>query len=85
MFNTYGWRAAAALSVGWQGLCLLVIFMRGPHCQRYTWLGYEGGYSIRKQSAHETDKEKEVEMREQVPKTEDNRASGEQVNEKASN
>ena len=48
VFNAHGWRAAAALSVGWQGFCLLVILIRGPHCHRYTWFGYEGGYSVRK-------------------------------------
>ncbi|KAI0825557.1 MFS superfamily [Irpex lacteus] len=48
VFNAHGWRAAAALSVGWQGFCLLVILVRGPHCQRYTWFGYEGGYSVKK-------------------------------------
>ena len=48
VFNNHGWRPAAALSVGWQGFCMLILFMRGPHVPRYTWFGYKGGFEIRK-------------------------------------
>ncbi len=48
VFNSHGWRPAAALSVGWQGFCLLILFLRGPHCSRYTWFGYQGGFEMRK-------------------------------------
>lgn len=48
VFVRYGWRAAAALSLGWHGLTLLVLLSRGPHCARYTWFGYEGGLETRK-------------------------------------
>jgi len=27
---------------------LLILLLRGPHCRRYTWFGYEGGFSIRR-------------------------------------
>lgn len=30
---------------GWQ---LFVLLIRGPHCKRYTWFGYEGGLEPRK-------------------------------------
>lgn len=43
VFNRHGWRAAAALNVGWQGFCILALLVRGPYCPRYTWLGYKGG------------------------------------------
>lgn len=55
VFNAHGWRAAAALSVGWHGFCLLMILVRGPHCKRYTWFGYDGGYSVKKPTAHKAD------------------------------
>ena len=48
VFLKYGWRPAAALSVGWCGFCLLMLFIRGPHAKRYTWFGYEGGVELRK-------------------------------------
>jgi len=27
---------------------LFILLLRGPHCERYTWFGYEGGFSIRR-------------------------------------
>lgn len=51
VFNHHGWRAAAALSVGWQSFCILALLARGPHCKRYTWIGYEGGFTLSKKKA----------------------------------
>ena len=48
VFLKYGWRPAAALSVAWSGFTIVVLLLRGPHCARYTWFGYEGGYDWRK-------------------------------------
>lgn len=48
VFLTYGWRPAAALSVAWSGFTLVVLLLRGPHCKRGTWLGYDGGCELRK-------------------------------------
>ncbi|KAG6914647.1 hypothetical protein DXG01_016121 [Tephrocybe rancida] len=48
VFVTYGWRAGAALNMGWYGWQLFLLFLRGPHCQRFTWFGYEGGLEARK-------------------------------------
>ncbi|KAJ3552569.1 hypothetical protein NM688_g4084 [Phlebia brevispora] len=48
VFVEFGWRPAAALSVGWSGFTLIVMLLRGPHCSRYTWLGYQGGLRMRK-------------------------------------
>ena len=48
MFVRYGWRAAAALSLGWTALQVGVLLARGPHCARYTWVGYEGGWAWRR-------------------------------------
>ncbi|KAK0452031.1 MFS superfamily [Desarmillaria tabescens] len=48
VFLTAGWRAGAGLSLGWTGVCLLLLLVRGPHCERSTWLGYEGGFGMGK-------------------------------------
>lgn len=48
VFVKFGWRPAAALSVAWTGFTLVVMLVRGPHCSRYTWFGYEGGLNVRK-------------------------------------
>ncbi|KAJ6540159.1 major facilitator superfamily domain-containing protein [Mycena vulgaris] len=43
IYLQHGWRACAALSVGLSGWQLAVLLVRGPHCRRYTWVGWEGG------------------------------------------
>ncbi|PFH53291.1 hypothetical protein AMATHDRAFT_137836 [Amanita thiersii Skay4041] len=48
VFVKYGWRAGAALSLGWYGFQLIILMSRGPHCERFTWLGWEGGAEARK-------------------------------------
>jgi hypothetical protein len=41
LFTRYGWRVAAGFALGLMGLELLVLVVRGPHCRRKTWFGYE--------------------------------------------
>lgn len=48
VFVSYGWRPAAALSLGWSGAMLVFMLARGPHCPRYTWFGWKGGGEMRK-------------------------------------
>ena len=43
VFTQYGWRADGGLNMGWTGLTLIVLLLRGPHVSRYTWIGWEGG------------------------------------------
>ena len=43
VFLRHGWRAGAGLSVGFAGCMLIILLVRGPHTQRHTWFGYEGG------------------------------------------
>ncbi|KAG8856474.1 hypothetical protein FRB96_006440 [Tulasnella sp. 330] len=43
IYLSSGWRASAGASIGFSGLMLIVMLMRGPHCKRYTWFGWEGG------------------------------------------
>ncbi|GJE88224.1 MFS general substrate transporter [Phanerochaete sordida] len=86
VFNAHGWRAAAALNLGWEGFCVLVLLARGPHCARYTWLGWEGGFAWRKPAADppqsmnvaEDTKEKEKEDPQELAR-EESRASTEKA------
>ncbi|TFY65916.1 hypothetical protein EVG20_g5182 [Dentipellis fragilis] len=48
VFTEHGWRPAAALSLALTGFQLIVLLGRGPHCERYTWFGYQGGIEWRK-------------------------------------
>ncbi|KAI3620964.1 membrane protein [Moniliophthora roreri] len=48
VFIEHGWRAGAGLQLALAGWALFVLLLRGPHCSRYTWLGYEGGIEARK-------------------------------------
>ncbi|KAJ7585456.1 MFS superfamily [Mycena floridula] len=48
VFVQYGWRAGAAISLGWYGWQFLILLLRGPHCDRFTWFGYQGGTEWRK-------------------------------------
>ncbi|KAJ7242991.1 major facilitator superfamily domain-containing protein [Mycena rebaudengoi] len=47
IYIRHGWRACAALSVALSGWQLFILLLRGPHCRRYTWFGYEGGWKAR--------------------------------------
>jgi hypothetical protein len=75
VFLQNGWRPAAALSTGWTGLQLIFIFMRGPHCDRYTWFGYQHGLELRKSKALENKQRREhvaespVDEKEKMPKS----------------
>ena len=48
VFVRFGWRAAASLSLGWIGWQMFILLLRGPHCQRFTWIGWQGGADMRK-------------------------------------
>ncbi|EPQ60755.1 MFS general substrate transporter [Gloeophyllum trabeum ATCC 11539] len=47
VFVDYGWRAAAGLSMAFCGWELAILLLRGPHCERHTWIGWEGGWEAR--------------------------------------
>lgn len=61
IFVRYGWRADAALGMGFYAFLFVMLLLRGPHCQRYTWFGYEGGLEARK-SVVEARKKAETNM-----------------------
>ncbi|KAI1789926.1 hypothetical protein LXA43DRAFT_1018514, partial [Ganoderma leucocontextum] len=48
VFTEHGWRADASLNVAWTGFTLVVLLLRGPHCSRYTWVGWQGGFELRR-------------------------------------
>jgi hypothetical protein len=48
VFIQYGWRAAAAVNMAWLGWQLFILLLRGPHCDRWTWFGYQGGLESKK-------------------------------------
>lgn len=41
IYLQHGWRASGALALGFQGLQLVFLFLRGPNVGRYTWLGWK--------------------------------------------
>lgn len=75
VFVHFGWRAGAALGLGWTGWQLFILLLRGPHCRRHTWFGYEGGFEARRkkiiqaQSDQETSNSKENPVRAQKDTT----------------
>ncbi|KIM43093.1 hypothetical protein M413DRAFT_443908 [Hebeloma cylindrosporum] len=64
VFVNFGWRAAAALSMGFYAWGIFLLLIRGPHCKRYTWFGYEGGFEARKKVVEERKKLEEEKARE---------------------
>ncbi|KAI0632369.1 MFS general substrate transporter [Trametes polyzona] len=48
VFTAHGWRPDAALNLAWTAFALLILLVRGPHCPRYTWIGWKGGWELRK-------------------------------------
>ncbi len=64
VFTEHGWRADASLNLAWTGWTLFVLFLRGPHCPRYTWIGWQGGFELRKskvRAREEQEKQREAE------------------------
>ncbi|KAF8517298.1 major facilitator superfamily domain-containing protein [Hysterangium stoloniferum] len=51
VFLAHGSRAATGLNLAWCGWQLVLLFIRGPHCSRHTWFGWEGGAELRKAAA----------------------------------
>ncbi|KAG7444106.1 MFS general substrate transporter [Guyanagaster necrorhizus] len=58
VFIKYGWRAGAGLSLGWSGWQLFMLLLRGPHCDRRVWFGYQGGLEPRKSVVEERRRQK---------------------------
>ena len=56
VFLKHGWRAAAAFNMAMNTFTLVILLVRGPHCSRYTWFGYEGGVELRKSVIEERER-----------------------------
>ena len=50
VFVEHGWRACAALGMALYGAQIVIVLLRGPHCARQTWFGYEGGIGMKRRS-----------------------------------
>ncbi|KAJ3891005.1 major facilitator superfamily domain-containing protein [Lentinula edodes] len=48
VYLEHGWRASAVLGLACAVFQLLILFFRGPHCERYTWVGFQGGWKWKK-------------------------------------
>lgn len=70
IFLKFGWRAGAGFSLGLTGFQLLVLLARGPHCDRYTWFGWQGGMEMRKSKPKQSEQETVAETRVDTEKVE---------------
>ncbi|KAJ3851099.1 major facilitator superfamily domain-containing protein [Lentinula lateritia] len=48
VYLEHGWRASAVLGLACAVFQLVILFFRGPHCERYTWVGFQGGWKWKK-------------------------------------
>ncbi|KIJ14977.1 hypothetical protein PAXINDRAFT_78210 [Paxillus involutus ATCC 200175] len=48
VFVQHGWRACALVMLGLYGFQLVLHLLRGPHCPRFHWFGWAGGFEARK-------------------------------------
>ncbi|KAF9474595.1 MFS general substrate transporter [Pholiota conissans] len=53
VFVEHGWRACALLGMALYGFQVFILLLRGPHCSRKTWFGYEGGWALFKKHDHD--------------------------------
>ncbi|KAF7318655.1 MFS superfamily [Mycena chlorophos] len=44
IYLAHGWRICAAFSLALCAAQLLMLLVRGPHCERYTWVGWQSGW-----------------------------------------
>lgn len=56
VFIQHGWRACSAMMLALQGFQIVILLLRGPHCSRKRWFGYEGGFEARRRVVLEREK-----------------------------
>ncbi|KAG9308523.1 major facilitator superfamily domain-containing protein [Chiua virens] len=59
VFVRYGWRACALLLLALYAFQLGMLILRGPHCPRYHWFGWAGGFEARKSVVEARQREKD--------------------------
>lgn len=57
VYVQHGWQATALLSLGWMGIQMCLLLARGPHMPRKAWIGWKGGWSLRRGIEAEEGKE----------------------------
>ncbi|VDC02290.1 unnamed protein product [Peniophora sp. CBMAI 1063] len=58
IYTRYGWRAIGAFMFALCAFQIPLLLVRGPHTQRYTWFGYQGGLEFRKSVVAAREKER---------------------------
>ncbi|CAK5283706.1 unnamed protein product [Mycena citricolor] len=48
VYLQHGWRMTGVLALSFSVWQIIVLLARGPHCERYTWFGWQGGWQMRK-------------------------------------
>jgi hypothetical protein len=48
VFLNNGWRACYGMALGWTAFQVVILFARGPHLPTDRWLGWAGGWKVRK-------------------------------------
>ncbi|KIJ61089.1 hypothetical protein HYDPIDRAFT_116344 [Hydnomerulius pinastri MD-312] len=66
VFVQHGWRACSLLMLALYAFQLAMLLVRGPHCPRYHWFGYAGGFEARKSVVEARKKNSELLGGEQV-------------------
>ncbi|KAG1739417.1 major facilitator superfamily domain-containing protein [Suillus paluster] len=56
VFVRHGWRACSLLMLALHGFQIIILLLRGPHCPRKRWFGYEGGFEARNHVVLEKEK-----------------------------
>ncbi|KAF7317225.1 MFS general substrate transporter [Mycena chlorophos] len=51
LYVEHGYRVSSAIRVVFAGAGLFFLLVRGPHVRRKMWIGWEGGWALRKRSA----------------------------------
>ncbi|GAA5981706.1 hypothetical protein JCM11641_004221 [Rhodosporidiobolus odoratus] len=65
VYLRWGYKASGGLCLGLVGFILLVLFLRGPHCPTTRWVGWTGGWELRKKVAEKKQTEKAGEVEKQ--------------------
>ncbi|GAA5917654.1 hypothetical protein JCM6882_003423 [Rhodosporidiobolus microsporus] len=59
VYLKYGYRAEGGLCLGLLGFMLFILCLRGPHCPTKQWIGWAGGWELRKSVAERKKREAE--------------------------
>ncbi|GAA5862705.1 hypothetical protein JCM8547_003518 [Rhodosporidiobolus lusitaniae] len=70
VYLTWGYRASGGLCVGLTGFQMFMLFLRSPHLPNKRWIGWSGGWELRK-SVVEREKREKEEKEKEVAKAEE--------------